>query len=357
MDRGFNLEAAAFAGTIDLVAERVGGRVIFANDDFFAEKENLIKAGRGIFIADKYTDRGKWMDGWESRRKRVPGHDFCILKLGVPGVIRGVDIDTNHFLGNNPAYASVDALVLPENAGDSDACLENCQWTEVLIKSPLKPGSQNIFAITSSERWTHLRLNIYPDGGVARFKVYGEPLPDWAAIKTDEIVDLAAIERGGKAVAASDMFFGNKDNMLMPGRAENMGDGWETRRRRGPGHDWAIVKLGHPGLIKKIELDTNHFKGNYPDKCWIEGTFAPEMDINLLNWNTVEWTSILPEQKLKADHRHFYESEIIGLGPWTHIRLSIAPDGGVSRLRLFGTPVLASNQSSGKEIRSAAKSY
>lgn len=329
-------EAAAFTGTVDLAAERVGGKVLFANDEFFAEKENLIKPGRGVFIVDKYTERGKWMDGWETRRKRVPGHDWCIVQLGIPGVIRGVDIDTNHFLGNNPAYASIDAVSL--GAGDSSASGggENLQWEEVLPRVSLKPGSQNIFAVASTERWTHLRLNIYPDGGVARFRVHGEAAPDWSGVDESVTIDLAAIENGGKVPACSDMFFGNKDNMISPGRAANMGDGWETRRRRGPGHDWAIVKLGHAGHLKEIEVDTNHFKGNYPDRCWIDACYAPDAEIDVLNWNQFEWIPVLSETKLQADHRHHFSGEIQNAGPWTHVRLNIAPDGGVSRLRLQG---------------------
>ncbi|MBY0358681.1 MAG: allantoicase [Candidatus Obscuribacterales bacterium] len=355
MERNFNVDAAAFAGTTDLVSELIGGRVLYATDDFFAEKENLIKAGRGVFIADKYTERGKWMDGWESRRKRVPGHDWCVLELGVPGLVRGVDIDTNHFLGNSPTYASIDALVFDKSKGKFDPASEHNNWTEILPKSALKQGSQNIFAVASGTSWTHLRLNIYPDGGVARFRVYGNPTPNWSGLKPGDVIDLAAVEHGGLAVAASDMFFGNKENLIMPGRAVNMGGGWETKRRRGPGYDWAIVKLGHAGILKKIEIDTNHYKGNYPDNCWIDGTYSPNVDIDILNWNTVEWTPVMTQQKLQADHRHFYEKEIAAPGPWTHIRLNIAPDGGISRLRLFGIPHLDSSVK--KEVGSATKSY
>lgn len=337
MEKPSPTDAAAFTGTVDLAGERVGGKVLYANDEFFAEKENLIKPGRGVFIADKYTERGKWMDGWETRRKRVPGHDWCVLELGVPGVIRGVDIDTNHFLGNNPAYASIDALALGDGKGKVDWEKADLPWTEVLSRVALKPGSQNIFAVASEQRWTHLRLNIFPDGGVARFRVHGDPAPDWTRFKDSDVLDLAAIEHGGKVPACSDMFFGNKDNMISPGRAPNMGDGWETRRRRGPGHDWAIVKLGHAGSLQKIEIDTNHFKGNYPDRCWIDACYEPNAEIDVLNWNQFEWSPVLAETKLKADHRHYFEKEIENKGPWTHVRLSIAPDGGVSRLRLNGT--------------------
>ncbi len=323
-------------GLVDLAAERVGGVALFANDEFFAEKENLLKPGRGVFIADKYTDRGKWMDGWESRRRRTPGHDWCVIKLGLRGIIQHVDIDTNHFLGNHPPFASLDAFTatgsFPKAAGE----IEELSWTNVLTKSPLNPGSQNLFPVTAVGTWTHVRLNIFPDGGVARLRVYGTVVPDWTAVKPDQLVDLAAIENGGVPLHCSDMFFSHMNNLIMPGRSENMGDGWETKRRRGPGYDWIILKLGHPGRIQKIEVDTNHFKGNYPDACSIEGCLAPEATVDDLTGTNAAWTEILPQTKLQADTRHFFEKELKPLPQCSHIRLNIFPDGGVSRLRVWG---------------------
>jgi allantoicase len=357
MERNFNLEPAAFTGSIDLAQEKLGGRALLASDEFFAEKENLLKPGRGIFIPDKYTDCGKWMDGWESRRKRVPGHDWCIIKLGVPGVIRGVDIDTNNFLGNHPPFASIDAMCIEGDVSDAAVLAESNKWVQVLPRVALKQGSQNVFAVSSDERWTHVRLNIYPDGGVARFRVYGETVPDWSRIKPDELIDLAAIEHGGMVSAANDMFFGNKDNLIMPGRGVNMGDGWETRRRRGPGHDWVIVQLGKPGLLKKIEIDTCHYKGNYPDVCWIDACHAPGANIDILTWPDFEWTEILSKTKLKADNRHFYEGEITQSGPWTHVRLNIAPDGGVSRMRVHGTLVTQGQAALAKGSTGATRAH
>jgi allantoicase len=339
MERGFNLEAAAFTGFVDLAAEKIGGKALVANDEFFAEKENLLKPGRGVYLPDEYTDRGKWMDGWETRRKRGPGYDWCVIRLGTPGVIRGVDIDTNHFLGNHPPYASLDAIAVFKDGEISDHDPEeNWQWTQILPMVSLKQGSQNIFPVSSNERWTHIRLNIYPDGGVARLKVYGQVQKDFEKVaKSNQSIDLAAIENGGLVVAANDMFFGNKNNMIMPGRGVNMGDGWETRRRREPGNDWSIIQLGHPGTVKKIEIDTNHYKGNFPDSCWIEGCFAPGKAIDALNHAQFEWVEVLARTKLQADHRHFFESELKKSGPWSHLRLSIAPDGGISRFRVWGT--------------------
>ena len=320
------------AGLVDLAAERVGGKAILANDEFFAEKENLLKPGRGIFIADKYTDRGKWMDGWETRRRRTPGHDWCIVELGLRGIIKQVDIDTNHFLGNHPPFASLDAACLT-NGFPADP--ETLPWTAILEKSPLDPGSQNLFAIANEQTWTHLRLNIFPDGGVARLRVYGVVIPDWSKVKPGELVDLAAVENGGVPLACSDMFFSSMNNLIMPGRSENMGDGWETKRRRGPGYDWIILKLGRPGTIQKIEVDTNHFKGNYPDTCSIEGCSVPGASTEELA--AAEWKEILPMTKLEAHTRHFFEKELSRIDACSHLRLNIYPDGGVSRLRAWGT--------------------
>lgn len=316
---------ASFAGLIDLAAERIGGRALSASDEFFAEKENLLKPGRGVFIEDKYTDRGKWMDGWETRRKRVPGHDWCVIQLGRPGVIHGVDVDTNHFLGNAPSFVSLEAAPSAEGP-----------WTEILPRSPVNPGAQNLFAVTGRQTWTHVKLHIYPDGGVARFRVYGEVTPDPAVFKPGVLVDLAALENGGRAVGCSDAFFSSMNNLLMPGRSANMGDGWETRRRRGPGHDWVIIRLGRPGTLKKIEVDTNHFKGNYPDTCSLDGCLAPGQAVDALTWPDFTWKEILPRQKLQAHTQHYFEPELREAGPVSHVRLNIFPDGGVSRLRLFG---------------------
>jgi allantoicase len=324
-----------FTQLTDLAAERLGGKVLYATDDFFAEKENLIKPGRGIFITDKYTDRGKWMDGWESRRKRTPGHDWCVVQLASPGKITGFDIDTNFFLGNHPPHASIEAVLLGEASSVTDWNDDSIRWEEILPKSPLDPGSQNFYESSSDKIYSHIRLHIYPDGGVARLKVYGEVYKDWSKIEANEVIDLAAAINGGKAIVCNDMFFSAMSNLIMPGRGVNMGDGWETKRNRTPNNrDWVILKLAHEGVIEKIIVDTCHFKGNYPDRCSIEGCRSDD-DNKVMN-NDVEWQTILPEQKLSADHEHEYTNEISRKDSYTHIRLNIFPDGGVSRLRLFG---------------------
>jgi allantoicase len=332
-------EIHVLPGFIDLASERIGGRMIVASDEFFSEKENLLKPGRGIFLPDKFTNRGKWMDGWETRRKRTAGHDWCIVALGIPGIVKGVDIDTNHFLGNNPDYASLDACEAHTGASSNLLTSSDIQWATILPKSPLKPGAQNIFSITDGRRWTHARLNIYPDGGVARLRIYGEVVPDWNLIKKRKIIDLAALENGGMAIAASDMFFSPMNNLIMHGRAATMAEGWETRRRRGPGNDWVVIKLGKAGRLKKIEVDTNHFKGNYPDTCSIDGCALRGESVDGLSWPGAPWKEILPKTKLHPHKQHYFEKELIDVGSVTHIRLNIFPDGGVSRLRAYGAIV------------------
>jgi len=322
----------SFMKLTDLAAERLGGKALECSDDFFAEKENLLKPGRGIFIADKYTDRGKWMDGWESRRKRTSGNDWCIIQLATSGKIFGVDIDTNHFLGNHPPYASVDAY---NNKSASAINFENVEWQEILPRSSLQPGSQNFYEVADRNIYTHVRLNIYPDGGVARLKVYGEVFKDWDLIDEDETIDLAGAVNGASAILCNDMFFSHMDNIIMPGQSINMGDGWETKRSRTPGNrDWVIVRLAHEGTVDKVIIDTHHFKGNYPDSCLVEGCNIPVTNESKLNMAEIEWQTILPQSKLSADYEHNFES--VSKNPFTHVRLSIFPDGGISRMKLWG---------------------
>ena len=322
----------------NLASKRLGARVIAANDDFFAPKENLLKDSNPVFIEDKYTDRGKWMDGWETRRRRTPGHDWCIVRLGLPGIIRGVLVDTSFFRGNYPEQCSLEACAIPLEPGLKRelAALNapSTKWHELLPQSQLKGDSQNSFEIRGDHRFTHVRLKICPDGGVARLRVHGEvlPAPAKAAANSREI-DLAAIENGGRIVAASDEFYSAPLNLLMPGRGKGMHDGWETRRRRGPGNDSAIIKLGATGTIRRIEVDTAYFKGNFPDSCSINAIFVAGGDDPGAG---AAWRTLLPQTKLRANASHVFRKEILGSEPASHLRFNIYPDGGVSRLRVWG---------------------
>jgi allantoicase len=312
---------------VDLAQPRLGGEVVFATDEFFAAKERLIDPAEPVFLPGKYDANGKWMDGWEGRRRRDAGHDACIVRLGKPGVIHGIEIDTRYFTGNYPPAASIEWC-------HSRARHPMVGWQLLVPSTALKGNDRLFLAIAMPEAVTHLRLNIFPDGGVARLRVYGQVMRDWTA---GERADLAAMENGALPVAANDEHFGRVSNMLAPGKARDMGDGWETRRRREPGHDWSIVKLARPGRIEEVVVDTNHFKGNYPDRCFIQAIGASALPKESLITQSMYWPVLLPEQKLSADSEHRFTAEIAKHDPVQFVRLNIIPDGGVARLRMWGT--------------------
>jgi len=326
------------AGLIDLAAQRVGGRVLLANDQFFAPASNLLKPDRPVFMAGKYTDRGKWMDGWETRRRRAPGNDWCIVRLGIPGVIRAVTVDTTHFRGNAPEACSLDGAALASTL--TAAALKRLEhsWIELLPRSAVRSDAENLLPVPAggSPRCTHVRLRIYPDGGVARLRVWGEARPEWRALRGKRI-DLAAIEHGGLPLASSDEFFSHPLHLLLPGRPRGMAEGWETRRRRGPpGHDWVIVRLGHRGAIEAVEIDTTHFKGNAPESASLEAADAPGA-ADPARLGALRWEPLVPRTTLRGHARHRIALPG-GRGgtPATHVRLNIFPDGGVARLRVWG---------------------
>ena len=318
-----------FLDLIDLAAARLGASVVAANDEFFGEKERLIDPNAPQFVEHRYTDRGKWMDGWETRRRREPGHDWCVLRLGTPGRVRGLDVETTFFKGNFPEACAVDVCDPSEANGWNAAT-----WREVLPRSPLQGDGHNLFAVSDQARASYLRLRIFPDGGVARLRVYGEVMPDWPRLRTRGEVDLAAVEHGGFVASCSDMFFGHRQQLIMPGDARTMGEGWETRRRRGGGHDWTIVRLGAPGRIARAEIDTSHFKGNAPAACSLEAMVEPSDPTGA----HAGWRELLARTSLQPDARHVCDDALVPIDGVTHVRFNIFPDGGVARLRLFGRP-------------------
>jgi len=324
------------ARAVNLANPRLGARALGASDDFFAEVGRMLNPDPAAFVPGKYDTNGKWMDGWESRRKRVAGHDWALVKLGVKGVIRGFDVDTSHFTGNYPPAVSIEATV---SASDDVAALQAAAWTEILPATPLGPSSHHLLECISEDAWTHLRVNIYPDGGIARLRVYGRPVSVLESLASDALVDLVAMENGGRAVSWNDASFGSSvAALLLPGRGINMGDGWETRRRREPGNDWCVLELGAPGSIEKIEVDTAFFKGNYPDRCSIQAACVSGGTDRSITTQSMFWQTLLPEQKLSMDAVHSFTEEIVQTGTITHVRFNIFPDGGVSRLRLWGRP-------------------
>jgi allantoicase len=319
---------ASFVDLVDLASERLGGAVVAANDEFFAPKENLIKAAAAVWREGEYTDRGKWMDGWETRRRREPGHDCCVVRLGAPGILRGADVDTSFFTGNYPEACALDACDLAGLPAPDE--LARASWRELLPRTALSGDSHNLIAVDGGSVATHVRLRIFPDGGVARLRLYGDVVADWERLCLRGDVDLAAVAHGGLVVACSDMFYGSRHNLIMPGDATHMGDGWETKRRRGPGHDWTIIRLGAAGSIRRAEVDTRHFKGNAPGACSLEASTGSPDDQS--------WRTLLPRTPLQPHARHVFEDELRATSDVTHVRFNIFPDGGVGRLRLFGRP-------------------
>ena len=326
----------AFTDLIDLASERLGGSVVAANDEFFAPKEALIKSSAPEWREGVYTERGKWMDGWETRRRRSPGYDWAIIRLGAPGIVRGVVIDTSFFTGNYPERASVEAVAVDgtQSAGDLEG--DEVKWNTLLPESQLKGNASNEFEVVGFDRRvTHLRLNIFPDGGVARLRAHGEVVPD-AGVFGDREVDLAAMENGGYVVECSDMHYGHRQNLILPGRSTHMGDGWETKRRRGPGHDWTIVRLARRGIVERVELDTDHFKGNAPGSIMLESCDLGDIHAKFVA-DKPKWTELVPDSPAHPHARHHFH--VAEKRPATHVRLNIYPDGGVARLRLCGRAV------------------
>jgi len=314
---------------INLASARLGANAIYATDEFFAAKERMLYDTSPVFIYDKFDDHGKWMDGWESRRKRVAGHDYCDIRLARSGFIHGIVVDTSHFTGNFPPEFSLEACYT------EDCTKEDTIWETVIEKTAIEGDTQNAFKVDFSPLVTHVRLHIYPDGGVARLRIFGEPQCNWDQVAEDEVKDLGEALNGGRAIACSDEHFGTMSNLLLPDKGINMGDGWETARRRGPGYDWVIIALGHPGILNEITVDTAYFKGNYPDRCSIQGACISESTDDI-EAQSESWAELLPEKKLEMDREHHFKDDIIDIGTVSHIRLNIFPDGGISRLRLMG---------------------
>ncbi len=313
-----------FTARPDLASRAFGGGVVAASDEFFAAADHLVLPAPPVFAPRTFGHKGQVYDGWESRRRRSPGVDWVIVRLGAPGVIHGVDVDTSFFTGNFPPYASVDAVALDGYPSADE--LAGAAWVPIVPKLPLAGDSRNLFTVEERRRFTHVRLTIHPDGGVARLRVHGTVVPDPALLPA--VFDVAAAQYGAEVTGCSDMFYGHPHNMLMPGLAQHMGDGWETSRRRDDGNDWVVVRLAAPAEISLADLDTSHFKGNAPGWASVRGSAPDAPD---------DWFDILARTPLNPDTPHRFPVRPGRVAD--RVRLDIFPDGGMARLRLHGTPV------------------
>lgn len=313
-----------FTSLPDLAVRTLGGSVIAASDESFAEKENLLNPWAPAFNPETFGPKGQLYDGWETARRRAPGHDWALVRLGLPGIVRGILIDTAWFKGNYPPHASVDACAVDGYPSD----LSDAGWVEIVPKSPLEGDTAHSFPVNDERLFTHVRLNMFPDGGIARLRVHGDVVPD-PRLLAGLTVDLAALENGARVVACSDMFYSAPDNMLFPGLARNQAEGWETARRRDDGNDWAVIRLAAPGTIRLAEIDTANLKFNAPARAALHGLDARTSAMD----DPSAWRPLLPQTSLLPDTRHRFRlttSEV------THVRLDIYPDGGMARLRLHG---------------------
>ncbi len=316
---------------INLVDPRLGTKVVFKTDEFFAPANRIINNQNPIFKDGVFDSHGKWMDGWETRRRRIKGFDYLIIKLGRPGKISNIDIDTKFFSGNQPTQASLEGCFSKKNNPN-----KKIKWVQILKKKKIGPNKNHNFKIKNNSIFTHVKLNIYPDGGVARLRIFGEI--DLKKINfKNKIINITSMLNGASIVACNNEHFGKAENILAPGKGKNMGDGWETRRSRGKNYDWLIIKCGLSGKLRKIEIDTHHFKGNYPDSCSIQTAYISKKNSNSrIVIKSKKWNMVLNKVKLKANTKHIFKNEIMSKNKINYIKINIFPDGGISRIRAFG---------------------
>jgi len=320
-------------GLIDLAQPRLGSKVIFKTDDFFASANRIIDPSPAVFKEGLFDKNGKWMDGWESRRKRTSGHDFLIIKLGKPGSINKVDVDTSHFNGNQPSMISL------EGCYSKSRNIKDLKWKTLIGKKKTKPSSHHIFNVASKKVFTHIKLNIFPDGGVARLRLYGSLSKENNKFK-NKIINLASLLNGASVIACNNEHFGKAENILAPGKAKNMGDGWETRRRRDKGFDWLILNPINGKKIDKIEISTHHFKGNFPSHCSLQATFVPNKKSSpSIVKSSSKWKFLLHKVNLSANKTHVFKNILMKNEKINLIKINIFPDGGISRFRIFGKAI------------------
>lgn len=321
---------------INVASCELGSKIIFTTDEFFAKAEKMLAESEAVF-KDEYDENGHWMDGWETRRRRDGGNDFCIIKLGNISKISSFLVDTSHFRGNYPLAVSIKGCNEKEIDDESFIKqIDSFKWLELLEQSDLEGDKKQNFSSKNFSEITHLKVDIYPDGGIARFKAFGEICFD-EKLYEKENINVVSMKNGARAVYTNNEFFGPLKNILKDEESLNMGDGWETRRRREPGFDWGIIQLAKPVIIDNIMVDTNFFKGNFADSFSICSAYLENTTDNSVITQSMFWEELISKQKLEMHKKHSFDNSfLLHKKPVTHIRVNIFPDGGISRLKLFG---------------------
>ncbi|KAK3116195.1 Allantoicase [Teratosphaeriaceae sp. CCFEE 6253] len=338
IDSTFKSDSIARA-TTDLVNSALGSRILACSDEWFAAASNLTTPTPPIRKPGVFTFAGAWYDGWETRRHNPEPFDWVIIRLGAAsGKVRGVEVDTAFFNGNEAPEVGVQGCFVSDDREEEVKSAGFGEWETILDKQACGPSQRHAWLLpkVTSTAYTHVRLQMFPDGGIARFRLFGTVVPVLPQ-DLDAVFDLAATVNGGVAVACSDQHFGTKDNLLLPGRGKDMGDGWETARSRGEHVDWVVIRLGIPGVIEKVVVDTAHFRGNFPQKVRVLA--APAGGVAPSGGSKAGWTEILSPQKTGPDREHVFEGEglreVVG-ETYAFVKLVIIPDGGVKRIRVFG---------------------
>ena len=322
-----------FRNTVNLAEAKFGSKVIYKTDQFFGAANRILSYQKPIFKEGVYDNHGKWMDGWETRRKRKQGHDYLIIKLGRPGKIFDVDIDTTFFFGNQPSHASLQACY------SKNKPTKKTNWKTILKKKRVGPDKNHNFKIKNHSTFNFIKLNIFPDGGVARLNLNGKVDLERIKLKGKNL-NLTSILNGSTIIGCNNEHFGKAENVLSPGIGVNMGDGWETRRSRGKNFDWIIIKFGMSGIVNKLEIDTHHFKGNYPNSFSVQSALIPnKVKSKKIVSKSKKWRLLLGKTKLKPHKKHSFKIKTFKKSKLNCLRINIFPDGGISRIRAFGQVV------------------
>ncbi|GAC92651.1 allantoicase [Pseudozyma hubeiensis SY62] len=352
-------DAVLGSTSTEISSVALGGRILSTSDEWFAPASSLLKVGPAPSLKGTFGPKGALFDGWETRRHN-PTYDWVILRLGpnAGGRLIGFDVDTANFNGNEAPEISIHALALTqeEEASIDNGLAENDErWECVVPVTPCGPSQRHLFTVAQGKGdkiYTHIKLHMIPDGGIARFRVYGViPPPPVGQGEGEQVsaensafnlLDLAHCLNGGRVVFTDDNHFGAGSNIILPGRGKDMGDGWETRRSRAKGHfNWSIVKLGEPGFLSYAEVDTAHFLGNFPESTEILGTVHDSATVPSAD---AQWVTLLPRTKLGPGRRHFFPLVDGNSAPFTHVMVKMHPDGGIKRFRVHGrraNPILA----------------